>query len=80
MHLMILVSRLILLLCGLAHLWTVFIAFSNGGFLWGIISLIFPILAEIYWVIRLFGENNAYSITIIVLSVLLIPASAISKN
>lgn len=44
----------------LFHLWTVVIAFSEGGILSGIITLILPVLAEIYWMVKMWGVNDTY--------------------
>ncbi|MBK0369812.1 hypothetical protein [Flavobacterium agrisoli] len=43
------------------HVWTVIIAFSHG-FWSGIITLFLPVLSEIYWIFKMFGENNLYAI------------------
>lgn len=48
------------------HIWTTIIAFNQGGASAGILSLIFPVISEIYWMIKLFGENNLYSGMVII--------------
>lgn len=45
----------------ITHIWTILIAFSEGGILAGVLSLFLPLLAEIFWMIRMFGENDFYS-------------------
>lgn len=44
------------------HIWTTIIGFSEGGMLGGILTLFFPVIAEIYWMINMWGENDAYSV------------------
>jgi hypothetical protein len=43
------------------HLWTTYIAFSEGGFLSGIFTMCFPVIGEIYWMIKMWGENDTYT-------------------
>lgn len=45
----------------ITHIWTVIIAFSEGGFLGGIVTLILPFLSEIYWIIEMWDKNDLYS-------------------
>ena len=45
----------------ITHIWTVIIAFKVGGFVAGIISLFLPVLSELYWMIKMFGENDTYA-------------------
>ena len=59
----------------ITHIWTVIIAFSEGGFLGGIITLFLPVLGELYWMFRMFGENNTYAIIALVHLILAIPFS-----
>jgi hypothetical protein len=42
-------NALFWILGGLIHLWTVYIAYSVGGIVWGVLSFIFPVLSEIYF-------------------------------
>ncbi|RYE13682.1 MAG: hypothetical protein EOP34_08310 [Rickettsiales bacterium] len=44
----------------LFHIWTVFIAFSKGGFFSGMFTIIFPFVSEIYWTFRVWGHNDLY--------------------
>jgi hypothetical protein len=45
----------------ITHLWTVIIAFQEAGF-WGcLLTLFLPFLSELYWMIKMFGENNLYA-------------------
>ncbi len=64
----------------ITHIWTVVIAFSNGGLLAGIISFILPVLAEIYWMIEMFGENNTYAIIALIHLLLTIPIYLFSRS
>jgi len=57
----------------ITHVWTVIIAFTEGGLLAGLISLFLPYLAEIYWMIQMFGENDTYSLIALVHLILAIP-------
>lgn len=45
----------------ITHTWTVVIAFSKGGFFAGVLSFFLPFLSELYWMVKMFGENNTYS-------------------
>ena len=54
-------ASILQILLFLYHIWTVVIAFDHG-FWSGIITLFLPILSEIYWIFKMFGENNLYSI------------------
>lgn len=45
----------------ITHIWTVIIAFSEGGFLGGIVTLILPFLSEIYWIIEMWDKNDLYT-------------------
>lgn len=43
------------------HIWTVIIAFTEAGFVGGVLTLFMPFLGEIYWMIKMFGENDIYA-------------------
>ena len=45
----------------ITHIWTVIIGFQEAGFFGGILTLILPFLSEIYWTIKMFGENQLYA-------------------
>lgn len=64
----------------ITHLWTVIIAFTEGGFLGGIISLLLPYLAELYWMFAMIGENNAYVFIALAHLILAIPFSIFGRN
>jgi hypothetical protein len=57
----------------ITHLWTVLIAFTEGGFLAGILSLFLPFLAELYWMFAMFGENDTYAVIALAHLLLAIP-------
>ncbi|MCX7985820.1 MAG: hypothetical protein N2662_02640 [Bacteroidales bacterium] len=59
----------------ITHIWTVIIAFSEAGFLGGVITLILPFLGEIYWMIKMFGENDTYAYIALIHLILAIPFS-----
>lgn len=63
----------------ITHIWTVIIAFTEGGFFGGLLSLFLPFLSEIYWMFKMFGENDAYAYTALVHLVLAIPISVLSR-
>lgn len=64
----------------ITHIWTVIIAFTEGGFLSGIISLFLPFLAELYWMFKMFGENDLYAYIALVHLLLAIPISLASSG
>ena len=50
----------------ITHIWTVIIAFKAGGMIAGIISLFLPVISELYWMIKMFGDNDAYAYTALI--------------
>jgi hypothetical protein len=63
----------------ITHIWTVIIAFTEGGFFAGVISLFLPFLSEIYWMVKMFGENDAYAYTALIHLILAIPISIFGR-
>jgi len=57
----------------ITHVWTVIIAFQVGGFWAGILSLFLPFLSELYWMFKMFGENNLYAYIALIHLVVSIP-------
>jgi len=55
------------------HIWTVIIAFTEGGLFAGILSLFLPFLAELYWMFKMFGENDTYAYIALIHLILAIP-------
>lgn len=64
----------------ITHIWTVIIAFSVGGFLAGILSLFLPVLSELYWMFKMFGENNTYAYVALVHVILALPFSTLGRD
>ena len=64
----------------ITHIWTVIIAFTIGGFLGGIISLFLPVLAELYWMFKMFGENDTYAFIALAHLILAIPFSMFGRG
>lgn len=46
----------------ITHIWTVIIAFSEGGIISGLFTFVAPGISEIYWMIKMIGENNLFSL------------------
>lgn len=63
----------------ITHIWTVIIAFGEGFFS-GIITLFLPFLAELYWMFKMFGENDTYAYIALVHLILAIPISMVVKD
>lgn len=59
----------------ITHIWTVIIAFTETGFFGGILTLLLPFLGEIYWMFKMFGENDTYAYIALVHLILAIPFS-----
>jgi hypothetical protein len=51
------------------HLWTVIIAFSHS-IIAGIVTLFLPVLSEIYWFFKIWGENTTYTAVSIIYTVI----------
>jgi len=64
----------------ITHIWTVIIAFTEAGFFGGIVTLILPFLAEIYWMIKMFGVNDLYAYIALVHLILAIPFSMFGRG
>jgi hypothetical protein len=43
------------------HVWTTIIAFSEGGILGGVLTLVFPVIGELYWLVKMWGKNDTYT-------------------
>lgn len=63
----------------ITHIWTVIIAFSEGGIFAGVLSLLLPFLSEIYWIFKMFGENNLYAYTALTHLIIAIPVGMFGK-
>lgn len=64
----------------ITHIWTVIIAFSIGGFWGGILSLFLPFLAELYWMFKMFGQNDTYAYIALVHLILAIPMTLFGRG
>jgi hypothetical protein len=64
----------------ITHIWTVIIAFSESGFFGGIITLILPGISEIYWMFKMFGENDLFAYIALIQLVLAIPMMALKSD
>jgi hypothetical protein len=64
----------------ITHIWTVVIAFTEGGVLAGIISLLLPFLAEIYWMFVMFGVNDVYAYIALIHLILAIPFAMFGRG
>jgi hypothetical protein len=79
-HLIILLYPVIVITSIVTHIWTVIIAFSESGFLGGIITLILPGISEIYWMFKMFGENDLYAYIALIQLILAIPMTALKSD
>jgi len=64
----------------ITHVWTVVIAFTEAGFFGGIATLCLPVLAEIYWMIKMFGENDLYAGIALIHLLLALPVSMFERQ
>lgn len=62
----------------IVHIWTVIIAFTEGGFFGGILTFFVPVLSEIYWMFQMFGVNDTYAYLVLLHLILAIPVSMVS--
>ena len=62
------------------HVWTVIIAFSEAGFLGGVATLLLPFLSEIYWIFKMFDQNETYSYIALFHLILAIPFSMFGRE
>lgn len=46
------------ILGAIAYIWSIFIAFNHYGILGSIITLLFPVVGQVYWVIKLWGQDG----------------------
>jgi len=59
----------------ITHIWTIVIAFNESGFFAALLTLILPVISEIYWMIKMFGENDLYAFIALAHLILAIPIS-----
>lgn len=64
----------------ITHIWTVIIAFTEGGFFGGILTLFLPVLGELYWMFKMFGVNDTYAYIALAHLILAIPFSKFGRG
>lgn len=64
----------------ITHIWTVIIAFSEGGIFGGILTLFLPFLGELYWMFKMFGINDPYAYIALIHLILAIPFSLFGRE
>jgi hypothetical protein len=64
----------------ITHIWTVIIAFTEAGFFGGILTLFLPFLGELYWMYKMFGENDTYAYIALTHLILAIPFSKFGRD
>ncbi len=64
----------------ITHIWTVIIAFTEAGFFGGVLTLLLPFLGEIYWMFKMFGENDTYAYIALVHLILAILFSMLGRG
>jgi len=64
----------------ITHIWTVIIAFDEAGFIGGLLSLFLPVLSELYWTFKMFGENDTYAYIALIHLILAIPMTLVSRD
>lgn len=64
----------------ITHIWTVIIAFSEAGIIGGILTLFLPFLGEIYWMFKMFGENDMYAYIALTHLILTLPFSMFGRG
>jgi len=62
------------------HIWTVIIALTEAGFFGGALTLFMPFLGEIYWMFKMFGENDTYAYIALTHLILAIPFSMFGRG
>jgi hypothetical protein len=61
----------------ITHIW---IAFTEAGFFGGILTLFLPFLGELYWMFKMFGENDTYAYIALTHLILAIPFSMFGRG
>lgn len=64
----------------ITHIWTVIIAFTEAGVFGGVLTLILPFLGELYWMFKMFGENDTYAYIALIHLILAIPFSVYGRS
>lgn len=64
----------------ITHIWTVIIAFTEAGLFGGVLTIFLPFLAELYWMFKMFGENDTYSYIALAHLILALPFSQFGRG
>jgi hypothetical protein len=64
----------------ITHIWTVIIAFSEASFFGCLLTLFLPFLGEIYWIFKMFGENDTYAYIALLHLILAVPFSMFGRG
>jgi|MDSW01.2.fsa_nt_gb hypothetical protein len=80
MYFLVLFVTLFYISCGITHMWTSIIAFQESGFFALILTLVTPLLSELYWMFAMFGENDTYAYLVLVQFILAIPVGILASN
>lgn len=64
-------------LVSIGHIWTTIIAFKQSGIIGAILSLVLPVLSEIYWVIKMIGVNNNYIVYMVLCVLVFLPLASV---
>jgi hypothetical protein len=62
------------------HIWTVIIAFTEAGFFGGVLTFFLPFFGELYWIFKMFGENDTYAYIALTHLILAIPFSMFGRG
>lgn len=69
------------LFCIVMHIWTILTAFSASGWLAALLTLIFPVISELYWFFRVgfsAGFGDPYCLSLIACFILFCFASVVA--
>ena len=71
---------IMLLIGNLLHLLTTIIAFVYGGTIDGILTIFFPFIAELYWIIKMIPVLITYSWIMIIYFIIFLPIIFVNRN
>lgn len=61
----------------IGHIWTTIVAFKESGIIAAVLSLVLPVLSEIYWVAKMIGRNTPFVVYIILCGVVFLPLASV---